>query len=297
MAGPLVADPIRVVQRRGEFAESMHLVHAVAVRGDTVVAAAGDSIPCSLRSSAKPFQALSVVRAREDLDDADVAIACASHDAEPAQLEAAAVLLAKAGATEAELACGFDPRNGGRGLSHNCSGKHAGMLAACAARGWPSDGYHRADHPLQREIAATVAEATGADAATGVDGCGVVAFSVRLVDAARMFSRLDELDGGERVIAAMAARPQLVGGERAGDTHLMRAFPGTVAKRGAEGAFGIRFPDGTGVFAKVADGAGRAVRPALHSFLRGLGYDVPEWRSLPVRNSRDETVGELAADV
>jgi len=111
-----------------------------------------------------------------------------------------------------------------------------------------------------------------------------------------MFARLPEREGGARVVAAMAARPELVGGERAGDTHLMRAIPGAIAKRGAEAAFGIRLPDGTGVFAKVVDGGGRAVRPALHRFLAGLGHDVPGWRSLPVRNSREEVVGELVAE-
>jgi L-asparaginase II len=137
--------------------------------------------------------------------------------------------------------------------------------------------------------------ASGADVATGVDGCGVVAFSVPLRSAALMFARLAELEGGPRVIAAMCARPELVGGETAGDTHLMRTIPGAIAKRGAEAAFGIRLPDGTGVFAKSADGSGRAIRPALHRFLAGLGHDVPEWRSMPVTNSRDEVVGEIVA--
>ena len=291
-----MADPIRVLVRRGAFVESIHHVQAIAVRDGEVVAVAGDpDAPTSLRSSAKPFQALPLVRSRDDLDDAHIAIASASHDAEPAQLEAAASLLAKAGATEEQLACGYDRRNGGAGLRHNCSGKHAGMLAACAARGWPAEGYHRAGHPLQEEISRDVEAASGAGVATGVDGCGVVAFSVPLRSAALMFARLPELEGGERVIAAMCARPELVGGERAGDTHLMRSIPGAIAKRGAEAAFGIRLPDGPGVFAKSADGSGRAVRPALHRFLAALGHEVPEWRALPVLNSREEVVGEIVA--
>src|SRR2546430_1577014 len=53
---------------------SVHRVHAVAVRDGEVVAEAGDpGLPASLRSSAKPIQALLVARAREDLDTDDLA--------------------------------------------------------------------------------------------------------------------------------------------------------------------------------------------------------------------------------
>src|SRR5438045_9007833 len=97
-------DLISVAVRRGAFVESVHLVHAVAVRDGEVVAEAGDrELITSLRSSAKPFQALPLVRARDDLDDADIAIASASHRAEPAQIDAVKRLLAKAPAREADL--------------------------------------------------------------------------------------------------------------------------------------------------------------------------------------------------
>ena len=94
-------DPLSVAVHRGPFVESVHVVHAVAVRDGTVVAEAGDpAFLTSLRSSAKPFQALPLVRSRDDLDDEDIAIASASHRAEPEQIEAVRRLLAKAPATE-----------------------------------------------------------------------------------------------------------------------------------------------------------------------------------------------------
>ena len=69
-------DPISVAVSRGSFVESQHLVHAVAVQKGAVVAEAGDpALLTSLRSSAKPFQALPLVRSRDDLDDVDIAIA------------------------------------------------------------------------------------------------------------------------------------------------------------------------------------------------------------------------------
>src|SRR5438067_1059599 len=155
---PRLVDPISVAVRRGPFVESVHLVHAVAVRDGEVVAEAGDrELITSLRSSAKPFQALPLVRVRADLDEADIAIASASHSAEPEQIEAVRRLLAKAPATEEDLEVGVQEGRPPHPIYHNCSGKHAGMLAACRSREWPTAGYRLAGHPLQEEILAEVA--------------------------------------------------------------------------------------------------------------------------------------------
>ena len=59
-------EPLSVAVRRGKIVESVHRVHAVAVQDGAIVAEAGDpSLPASLRSSAKPIQALLLARARE----------------------------------------------------------------------------------------------------------------------------------------------------------------------------------------------------------------------------------------
>ena len=82
-------DPVSVAVHRGPFVESVHLVHAVAIQDGAIVAEAGDpAFLTSLRSSAKPFQALPLVRSRDDLDDEEIAIASASHRAEAEQIEA-----------------------------------------------------------------------------------------------------------------------------------------------------------------------------------------------------------------
>ena len=71
--------PIEVVVRRGSVVEARHRVHAVAWRDGAVVESAGDPRLVSfLRSSSKPIQALSLARARDDLDLRELAIACAS---------------------------------------------------------------------------------------------------------------------------------------------------------------------------------------------------------------------------
>jgi L-asparaginase II len=293
-------DPISVAAYRGSFVESIHLVHAVAVQDGAVVAEAGDAnFLTSLRSSAKPFQALPLVRARDDLVDADVAIASASHRAHAEQLEAVRGLLAKAPATEDDLELGLQEGRPPEPIYHNCSGKHAGMLATCRARGWPTEGYRLATHPLQVDITAEVAAAAEVDAAeleTGVDGCGVVCFALPLERVAFMFSRLPTRDGGERVTAAMQTHPRFVGGKGQPDTELMEALPGWIAKGGAEGLLCASGPGGLGVALKAQDGSYRALRPALPGFLAQVGIELPrEFALAPVRNSRGETVGELVA--
>jgi L-asparaginase II len=295
-----VADPIRVLVRRGDLVEAVHAVHAVAVQDGAVVAERGDAmLGTFMRSSAKPLQALPLARAREDLDERDLAIASASHLADPAQLEAVRALLAKAPASEDELECGpvDAPRER---ILHNCSGKHAGMLALCRARGWESAGYRRAEHPVQRAALAEVAAAAAvaeADVPTAVDGCGVVTFGLPLERMAYALSRLESLDAGTRVAAAMRAYPELIRGPRAADTVLMRARPGWTAKGGAEGLMCAAGPGGLGVALKVADGNTRAVGPALAAFLADLDQPVAELAVAPLLNSRGEPVGELVTDV
>src|SRR5690348_4799302 len=247
-----------------------------------------------MRSSSKPLQALPLVRARDDLPDAEIAIACASHRDTPEQVAAVRALLARAEATEDALELGPQEGRPPQKIHHNCSGKHAGMLALCRARGWPTHDYHASEHPVQRacqELHAEAAEAEPIEAAS--DGCGVVTFALPLERMAHAYSRLEALPGGERVAAAMRARPDLVGGPDGADFFLMRAAPGWVAKGGAEGLLCAAGPDGVGVALKTEDGASRAHAPALATFLGPLGVDLPDLATRPVLNTRGDRVGEL----
>ena len=292
-------DAISVAASRGTFVESIHAVHAVAVQDGAVVAELGDAgLLASLRSSAKPFQALPLVRARDDLGATDIAIASASHRAEPEQIDAVRALLAKAPASEDDLELGLQEGRPPERIFHNCSGKHAGMLATCGARGWETRGYRLAGHPLQDEILVEVAAAADVDAAeipTGVDGCGVVCFALPLERVAFMFSRLEQRDGGARVAAAMRGHPRLVGGAAQLDTALMEALPGWIAKGGAEGLLCAAGPGGLGLAVKALDGNFRALRPAVPLVLDALGVALPpDFGRSDVRNSRGEVVGELS---
>jgi L-asparaginase II len=283
--------PIEVEVIRGDVVEAVHTVHAVAVRDGEIVAQSGDPrLLTYLRSSAKPLQALPLARCRPDLDDRQIAIACASHRALPEQLDAVRTLLAAAPAGEDDLETGPAPTR----IEHNCSGKHAGFLATCVARGFETQGYRLPGHPLQAELLQEVADAAGVDPGgipVAVDGCGVPTFALPLDRCARLFGTLPSLDGGARVVAAMRAHPELLSGAIAADARVNRGLPGWAAKGGAEGLFCACSSDGLALALKVEDGAYRAILPALAGFLGDLGIDAGELGIVPLESSRGERVG------
>jgi L-asparaginase II len=281
--------------RRGDVVEAVHRVHAVAVRDGEVVATAGEpQLVTFMRSSSKPLQALPLARARADMDPRDLAIASASHLADDDQLAAVRALLAKAPATVEDLECGpeGDPPSP---LNHNCSGKHAGMLALCRAEGWPTEGYRLPDHPAQRAMLAVHAEAAEVPERqfrTGIDGCGVVTFALPLERMAHAFARFEQLEGAARIAAGMRAHPDLIRGPRAADTRIMRALDGWIAKGGAEGLL-CAAGHGVGVALKAEDGNSRALGPAAAHFFSRLDLDLGELAVTPLENSRKERVGEI----
>jgi L-asparaginase II len=291
-------DAIVVEVRRSGVVEARHRVHAVAVQDGAVVEEAGNgALTCFLRSSSKPIQALPLARARADLDERDLAIASASHRATPDQIAAVRALLAKAPATEDDLELGLQEGRPPEKIFHNCSGKHAGMLALCRAHDWPTTGYRLPDHPVQRACAAAHAEAAEApeeELPTATDGCGVVTFALPLERMAYAFARFEQLPGGARIATAMRAHPDLVGGPDGVDCQLMRDAPGWFAKGGAEGLLCAGGPNGLGLALKTEDGATRPLGPALAAFLRPLGIALPDLVTAPITNSRGEHVGELA---
>jgi len=285
-------EPIVVGAWRGDVIEARHRVHAVAVSDGKIPASCGDpALVTTFRSSAKPLQALPIVRARPDLDDAEIAIACASHMHRPEQLEPVQRLLTMADATEDDLECGPEPTR----LEHNCSGKHAAMLLLCRVNEWPTEGYRLPSHPCQQAMLAEIAAAAQVEPASmpaAVDGCGVVTYALTLERMAHSFSRLESLDGGLRAADAMRAHPDLVRGEGAPDTELMRLGDGWVAKGGAEGLL-CAVRDGLGIALKVEDGGQRPLRTALAAFLTHLGFETGDLGDVAVENSRGEVVGEL----
>ena len=280
---------------RSGFVESVHHGSVVVLDpAGAVLAAAGEvDAPIFPRSSLKPLQAVGMLRAGlRPRQEADLALISGSHYGEPFHVKRVAAILAAAGLSAEELLCPqslplWEPSRdallrvgvGPARIFMNCSGKHAGMLATCAANDWPLESYREATHPLQVAIAAAVAELTAEPiAATGVDGCGAPVFAFSLTALARSFQRLADAAPGSderRVADQMRAHPELVAGTGADDTVLMTGAAGLVSKGGAEGVQAVAVPGVGAVAIKIEDGAMRPRMPVLRSALRRLGLESP----------------------
>ena len=285
-------NPILVEVLRGTALESAHR-GAVVVADDrgTVVCATGDiDRPIFPRSAVKVLQALPLVASgaadRLGLDEQELAIACASHNGEPAHVATAAKMLAKAGLDERSLECGahwpyLDTASRAlaaqgavpSALNNNCSGKHAGFLClACALHSGPdlagfARGYIQPDHPVMREVSAALQATTGYDlthAARGVDGCSIPTYAIPLRHLALAFARLgtgaglspDHVRAARRLRHAVARAPFMVAGTGRFDTRIMERLGERVfCKVGAEGVFCAALPErGLGVAIKMDDG-------------------------------------------
>ena len=292
-AEPWTDAPILAIVTRSGFVEGHHRGAVVGLGSDGSMALARGpvSAPIFGRSTNKPLQAVAILRAGAELDDEGVALACASHSGEPVHLDGVRRMLAAVGLDEHALAntptlplnqeaqyAVLRAGGGPTALAQNCSGKHAGMLAACVAAGWPTDSYLDPSHPLQRLVADTIADLAGElVAAIGVDGCAAPVHAVSTIGLARAFRRLATADPTSpegRVATAMQKHPLLVGGTGRDVTRLMLEVPGLVAKDGAEGVYAAALPDGRAVALKIDDGGGRARTPVLVAALTALGVDL-----------------------
>ena len=191
-------------------------------------------------------------------------------------------LLARAEATEDDLELGPQEGRPPQKIHHNCSGKHAGMLALCRARGWPTQGYRLPEHPVQQACREAHAEAAEVEPTSSRPPPTAAASSPSRSRSSGWRTRTPgsrRCPAATRVAAAMRARPDLVGGPDGADFLLMRAAPGWLAKGGAEGLLCAAGPDGLGVALKSEDGASRAHAPALAAFLGALGVDLPDLAS------------------
>jgi L-asparaginase II len=292
----VIEDGAEVLARvdRGGVVEAVHAGHAVALDADGALRVrVGDPDGSFLpRSSLKPLQAVAMLRAGLELDGPGLALACASHEGEPAHVEGVLAILDKAGLTPAHLQtpatlpnepdAAFAWRQAGRGpepIAHMCSGKHAAMLATCVAAGWDPACYRDPTHPLQAKVQATIAELSGDEPLpVVVDGCGAPAFSATVTGVARAYARIATGPAGtaeHRVATAMREHPWCVGGTGTLVTRLGLAVPGLMAKNGAEGGFAAALPDGGALAVKVLDGSPRALPALVAALLRALGAEAP----------------------
>ncbi len=284
-------EPLVELVRDG-LVEGVHHGSLVVLAPDgTTLFAAGDPDAAMYpRSTAKPLQATAMARLGLRLSPAGFAIAAASHSGEAMHLDAASDVLGGRSPDALGNPADFpyDPVERDRWLAtgrapsrlaHNCSGKHAAMLATCELNGWRTEGYLDPAHPLQRAIAATVEDLTGRGIErVAVDGCGAPLFATTLRGLATAVSKIAAAAPGtpEHLVAdGIRTHPELVGGSRRDVTAVMRAVPGLIAKDGFEAVQVAALPDGTALAVKIADGGDRARYPVLAAALKLCGVDVP----------------------
>jgi L-asparaginase II len=292
-------NPILVEVVRGALVESRHhgAVAVVDADGATVLALGDVAQPVYPRSAVKALQAVPLIESgaadKFGFGDEELALACASHGGEPAHVEVAQRMLARAGLDVAALACGphwpsHQPssqalaRSGGApsALHNNCSGKHAGFLCFACAAGIDHRGYVEPSHPVQRAVRAVLESLTGVglrEDQCGIDGCSIPTFAVPLSALAHAFARFgtgrgmasERAKAAARLRAACAAQPYYVAGTGRFCTEIMTLFGSrAMVKTGAEGVFCGALPEqGLGIALKCQDGATRAAEVAMAAII------------------------------
>jgi L-asparaginase II len=314
-----------VVSTRGGMAEIVHY-GSIAVAGENgaLVASAGDPHGINFtRSVLKPLQVVPLLQdggmARFGFGSHELAVMCGSHSGEALHVDTVAAILARAGASEVDLACGGQvpsyfavtrtpapPRRWGA-MFHNCSGKHAGFLAYQRLHGQALRDYLDAAAPLHQRIRALLHDyAGGSEPVVGIDGCSAPNFAIPLFGIARLYRDLARGASAELAAAAFAMRrhPDLVSGTARGDLVLAQAGGGDwIAKVGADGVQAIGLVSrGAGLVIRIADGNARALMLATVSALDQLGVISAAQRAAlgqylrpRLRNSAGLEVGHMQA--
>lgn len=299
-------NPVLVEVTRGEAVESRHrgAIAIVDADGQTRVSIGDTARPVFPRSAIKPLQALYLAESgavqHYGFTARDLALACASHNGESFHVEGVQNMLSQAGLLPVCLECGahWPERADDRAtmiLAHevpgavhnNCSGKHAGFVSAAHHLGEKVAGYVRPDHPVQRELKATLE--TLCDfriddpGLVGTDGCSIPTYAVPLQNLAHGFARfaaattmgISRNKAASAIHDACTRHPEMVAGTGRFDTQVMRAFGNRVLlKTGAEGVYAGMIPSlGLGVALKCEDGNTRASEAMMAAVLAALFDD------------------------
>jgi L-asparaginase II len=213
--------------------------------GNVLFSSGDPDRPVFYRSSIKPFQALAAARTGRTLPDEHLAVSCASHGGFPVHVGIVEAILADHGLSVDDLLQVARGNTRKERRFHNCSGKHAGWLAACTVAGWDTKTYLEPDHPLQRSIVDIMGDVSGIEPEpVGVDGCGAPTLRGSTKGLANAFIRL----GNDPELAPIASAVNRFGALVAdnlrpeGRTALWWGGP---LKVGAEGLLGMTTGDVT----------------------------------------------------
>ncbi len=267
---------------------------------------------CFTRSIIKPIQTkVSQELLDVRLSDIELAMATASHNAEPEQLQQVKALMHKFDIKEAELHCGIysSPHHKlDSPIKHNCSGKHTLMLAACKKQGWDIKNYYSLQHPLQQAILNellrlsrnTTLDVSQLLSKIAIDGCGVPTFYLSLKQMVEIFTNMLYDPAYQLIIQAMRDYPFIIGGTKQIDSLLMQKSSNLIAKGGAEGLMMIANIQKHEVLViKIIDGSSRAKAAVSLAFTEALGWIGKDLIQIDraIYNSRNDVVGRIEASI
>lgn len=326
-------NPVLTRVWRGRHIESQHRGAWVLVDGaGHVLDGAGDAQqPVFARSSIKSLQALPLLESgaadRYELGEDGLALALASHNAEPCHTECVERMLTRVGLSPDALQCGAQPpgdgearralvRSGARpGRVHNnCSGKHAGFLTLTRHLGDDPARYLDPASATQRAVRSAVADMAGVSIQSlgdGIDGCSAPTFRMPLASLATAIARVANPAGlaparraaCERMQRAVASHPHLIAGRQGRlCTDLVRASAGRLfPKIGAEAVYVIGAVGRDRALAvKVDDGNDRGYQALVIDLCRRLGWlegdslrALSGWAAGDLRSWAGERVGHV----
>jgi L-asparaginase II len=279
-----LADPVVEVSRAGR-------VEAVARADGVVVDVTGRIVAWLGRpyreayfgAAAHPLRATLLLTTgavdRFGLDGHDLALAAGAGADGAAHVEGVTRLLARVGASAAQLRCG----EGAEGSHHPCAGQHAAMMAVAAALGEAPDRYWEAAHPAEVRAREVVALFLGMKAGTLVGAAGACGLWTPYVPLARMAWAYARLCAGRGLPDGDAAAGMVVA--EALRTHPDDALaPDALARRvgvasgsravcvtGPRGLFCAALPEkGYGVALKMEDGEATVLGAAAAAVLAML---------------------------
>ena len=324
---PVVADVFR-----NQTVESRHRGAAVAVDADGAVIFELGEIDALVfpRSSLKPFQAIPLVESGAashfEMSEQELALACASHNAELTHQEVLSQWMLRTGLQSQQLECGPSLplhqdtahallREGAVAARHwhNCSGKHTGMLTLANFLQVSTAGYSSIEHITQQrwiDVLSELCDINIREMPWDRDGCGLPAFAMPLRSLAVAYSKFatghhvdaDRYTAMQTITNAMRRHPDMVAGTNRCCTATMLAADDLVVKTGAEGVVGgVSLSRKIGFALKIDDGATRAADVALGALLKSLDLlDAQSYRTAKqfyhpdILNSQGVVVGNIA---
>jgi len=242
------------------------------------------------RSTLKPVQAIAVLETGLELSPLHLTLTTASHCGSAQHRDAVLAFLQHYGLTETDLGCpedlplgnaerarflaeGYEPNR----LAMNCSGKHAGFLAACTHAGNATKDYLSPEHPLQQSIVEVISRYAGEEPAfTSRDGCGAPLHALSLRGLATAIARVSAgvTSHEKQLLSAVRDNAWAIDGEGRDNTVTIQTLGG-IAKIGAEGLVVIGTPSGVAVAVKILDGSMRATSLVALAALEQVGAITP----------------------